>query len=118
MTRRPDGEEHKEDENVVSYDAMGNILCDFTAEEFEQVKMPLLVTPIMTTLFGDNPGEPHSDASQRFIGYLADTKSLGLALTPKFPFETYFSAYVHADYAHFLGTRKWILGSLLFWTVP
>jgi hypothetical protein len=51
VTRRPDGEEHKEDENVVWYDAMGNILCDFTAEEFDHVKMPLLVTPIMTTLF-------------------------------------------------------------------
>jgi hypothetical protein len=44
-------EEHKEEENFISYEALGNILCDFTVNEFDDSETPLLITPIMTTLF-------------------------------------------------------------------
>jgi hypothetical protein len=33
------------------YDTMGNILCEFSVEKFHHSEAPLLITPIMTTLF-------------------------------------------------------------------
>jgi Mitochondrial ribosomal death-associated protein 3 len=46
---RRDPEQHQE--NFISFEAMKNILCDFTVEEFDHRETPLLVTPHMTTLF-------------------------------------------------------------------
>jgi hypothetical protein len=53
VIRRLDVEETKEREDFISYMGMENILRDFTVKEFDHGKTPLLVTPIMTTLFGE-----------------------------------------------------------------
>jgi flagellar biosynthesis GTPase FlhF len=89
-TRRMDVEEHEEEENFISYDAMENILRDFTVEEFDHGKTPILVTPIMTTLFQELEDSIHRNRKYKsllqgpsgvgktttllYIGHMARTK--------------------------------------------
>jgi flagellar biosynthesis GTPase FlhF len=51
VIRTLDVEEHKEGENFISYEQMGNILCDFTVKEFMRAKTSLLITQKMRTLY-------------------------------------------------------------------